>query len=92
MNASGIYPALAAGGSFGDALLFFCRKGSQPRVFISKRTLRKNTPDKVKRIKLMKRPSTDVIVPRSRIRAIPPSGIKASKMESRRITGSKQPP
>jgi hypothetical protein len=92
MNACGVYPALAAGGSFGDAPLFFCRKGSQPRVFISKSTLRKNIPDKVKRIKLIKRPSTEVIVPLTRIKAIPPRGIKASKMDSRRITGSKQPP
>jgi hypothetical protein len=83
---------LVAGGSFGEATLFLCKKVSHPRASISNKAFKKKTPDNVKRMRLMNSPSTEVSDLVMIIQMIPARGISASKIESSSITGSKAPP
>jgi hypothetical protein len=92
MDSPGLYPACAAGGSFGDDPFFLSMKFNHPRAFSSRKMLRRKIPEMVKRMRLIKRPSTEVSDFVMTIHAIPASGIRASKMDNRSITGSKTPP
>jgi hypothetical protein len=88
MFSLGPQPAFAAGGSFGGTALFLCKKASHPRSSISNRAFKKKTPDSVKRMRLINSPSTDMSDLVMAIHTIPARGTRASKIESRSITGS----